>query len=237
MPEPELQRSLPPQTPSSANRNSRRPVVVGLISQELSRSYGTVTSPAVGPGAGVTSPPVSTSPSVIRSLESPTLYNAQPRGVVPPPSPRRFWPRQNDNTLQQLGSSVEARDVFRPPPGHHSQKWFCDTWPRLRSCISLSCRNVTIDVCTYILHWEILIFFWHILGCCKKDSMTRKSAATWLTWQQSSSRAPTCETKKAFASRTYVSPGVMRSRFRRRRHRRDLTWQISSWPLWNCSMT
>ena len=58
--------------------------------------------------------------SLVRQLESPTLYNTQQCGVVPSPSPRRFWQPRQEEPIQQ-SSSAERRDPFLPPPGHPSQ--------------------------------------------------------------------------------------------------------------------
>ena len=92
-----------PMSPTS--RSPRQHQVVGYIEPPPSNSNAS--------NAGDTS---YGSLSLRRSLESPTLYNAQPRGRVP--SPKRFWQNQQDEPVQS--SSAEARDPFRPP-GHLSQ--------------------------------------------------------------------------------------------------------------------
>lgn len=88
----------------------RQPVVGYISNSNARQNYGSTVPVSVG------------TTSVMRSLESPALYNAQPRGVVHQPSPRRFWQssRQNEE-VQCLSTSVEERDCFRPPPGHPSQ--------------------------------------------------------------------------------------------------------------------
>ena len=91
---------------------SRQPVV-GYISNSNAaaaaprrQDYGTGSTVPVA---------VVTSTSVMRSLESPALYNAQPRGVVHQPSPRRFWQtsRQTEDLQSELSTSIEERDFFR----------------------------------------------------------------------------------------------------------------------------
>lgn len=88
---------------ATQQEQQHRPAVVGYIRRE----YGSN---------------LATSPSVLASLESPSLYNAQPPGVVPPASPRRFWRGHQNDERQFMSTSVEQRDFFRPPPGHPSQK-------------------------------------------------------------------------------------------------------------------
>ena len=90
-------------SPRETQTAGYRPVV-GYI-QVANRTYGTA---------------LNTSPSLIRSLESPSLYNAQPREVAPPQSPRRFlFGRQNEQVQNNFSRSVEERDLFRPPPGQN----------------------------------------------------------------------------------------------------------------------
>jgi len=61
------------------------------------------------------------SSSLVRQLGSPSLYSAEQCGVVPSPSPRRFWQNRQEDEATQQSSSAEQRDPFRPPPGHPSQ--------------------------------------------------------------------------------------------------------------------
>ena len=88
--------------------------VVGYIQVANSRNYGT----------GGTA--LNTSPSVMRTLENPSLYNSQPREVAPQQqqSPRHFWSsRLNvEQTQSHVSRSVEERDLFQPPQPQPSQQ-------------------------------------------------------------------------------------------------------------------
>ena len=101
-----------------------RQAVVGYISnasllttQSASNTGGQERPQAArnfGDYGSTTTNTVTVSHAVLQRLESPDLYRAQPRGIATEPSPRRFWRRQNED-VQQMSTSVEARDIFRPP--------------------------------------------------------------------------------------------------------------------------
>ena len=100
-----LDRNNRPMSPTS--RSPRQQQVVGYI-EAPPVTNASASAPAGDNTYG--------SLSLRRSLESPTLYNAQPRGRVP--SPKRFWQQNQQEELAQ-SSSAEARDPFRPPPGQN----------------------------------------------------------------------------------------------------------------------
>lgn len=103
-------------TSSSSNTTTSRNPVVGYIASRNRSSRGEHREPHYG-AVRATSP-------LLRDLSSPTLYEDQPRvAVQTSPVRSRLWPlRQTVEPVQQMSTSAEERDLFRPPPGHPSQK-------------------------------------------------------------------------------------------------------------------
>ena len=98
--------SYSPREATTASGSGVYRPVVGYIQVANSRNYGSA---------------LNTSPSVMRTLENPSLYNSQPREVAPQQqqqSPRHFWSsRLNvEQTQSHVSRSVEERDLFQPPP-------------------------------------------------------------------------------------------------------------------------
>ena len=97
--------SYSPREAATASGSGGYRPVVGYIQVANSRNYGTA---------------LNTSPSVMRTLENPSLYNSQPREVAPQQtqSPRHFWSsRLNvEQTQAHVSRSAEERDLFQPPP-------------------------------------------------------------------------------------------------------------------------